>query len=1142
MNPSIASRMSRLFILGFLHALPCALQAGNTVGETDTEFFTRGDFNGDGSPDVVVFERASGFFRIGFGLPDGGLNFFSTRTSGVTNATALASGRFESTSRDSLAAAQPSNNAVSILSGLVGEYPGHSSTSAVPGPGALASIRFDDNAGAVLEDLFAGYENDPAGFAAAEIENTGSFAFAPSSRLGFSHLLRNANPLRHVSSSTETWVGVMERLSGASTFHLLDTAAGALSPRGSVTGLPHTARWVSAFFETINVTLVVYESGSKTVQIRAYDPGTMSFAPPVNADLGLAVHSVATLERAGAPDRLLVLFEDSTTAVVYDFTQAVGLAVFQTLELDAAEGVPTGVVPLADGTFTTFHGQGVSAAWQVHQFNGTSYETIHNGALPSTRGRTSGANLFYFSGEPFVTDAPSFLGAFHFPDWTSDVVFTSSTSLKREAYLDDMNGLGMAAAQIHSSVPAGASHVLGNQYRPDVSLFSYASPLAAAVVAPVITPQPGSYSTAVSVTLTPAAAGHSLRVRTDGGLFAHYTEPVVLVSDARVEAYAVAPDGRFSPVRTANYTFSLSPELQDADQDTVPDFVEASRGLDIHGGSDSDGDGFTDLDELASVPPSDPSNPSSQPASRLETNGRFFLSATPVTHDGHAAAAGTVVNVHDVSGKLLGSGTTSSMGTARFEVSPVTSSRKFVIATTEVLFTESPATPESPLGRQLAAIVPVPRPSTGGFSFAYDAMNPATQADAWIAAAQAALGTRQAVEVTTPLNLDTTLHFALVERAIGLALEYRGIGNSIERVDFLTAYGRSMFPFQAYTVTDTDMARVEVPSESAPPYFTPVVRLDALLGPLFAEVFAPPVGSPLETLKTLTAELYSASATQHFALEGSLVPPIDSLRLFLTFFHQLPGPYNGLTSFAYEDLSTLATATDSWLQLLVSRPMVSLAAAVTVPQTQSACTVVNAEGQDWCLVGRDGGPFQFPDTFSLPLGSMMAIIGYTDLPPVGGLPVIEVVSARAFLIPEPSTTDSDGNLLNDEWERLFFGQLGNDPYSSSDGSGYSLLQQALAGTDPTDAGSSPGDAPVAFDFADVVPSPERAVNGDYTLYFQWPTPYLGHFDFVVYESHDLVSFTKRSASISHLGGGLHRAAITGVSEPSAFYRVGVRLH
>lgn len=1140
MNTSFTLRMKRL-LLRLLPALPLVALAGNAVHETDTEFFTGGDFNGDGTADVVVFERGTGLFRIGYGLPGAGLAFGLTRTSGVTNATALACGQFESTSRDSLAAAQPGNNAISILTGLSGQYPGHSSSSAVPGPGALAGIRFDDATGAVLEDLFAGFDNDPAGFAAAEIENTGSFAYLPASRQGSAHPLRGANPLRHDSSSSERWIGAMERLPAASTFHLYDTTAGMLTPRGSVSSLAQTALWTSAFFDSTNVTLVFYQRGSTDVRLHGYVPGTSSFTLPATFNLGVPLRSVVTLERPGAPDRLLVLFEGASTAAIYDYTAAGGLTIFQTLELDSADGLPTGAVPLPGGTFTTFHGEGVSSSWQMRQFDGSSYELIHSGTLPSTRGRTTGANLFYFSGEPFVTDAPAFLGAFHFPDWTSDVVFTGSTSLNRESYLNDMSGLSGATAQLHSSAPAGASHAVGNQYRADVSLFSYASPLGAAVAAPVITPQPGAYSTAVSVTVTPAVAGHSLRVRVNDSPFATYTGPVVLVSDANFEAYAVAPDGRLSPVRTASYTFSQPPELQDADNDSVPDFVEASRGLDIHGGADSDGDGFSDFDELASVPPSDPSNPASMPAARLETNGRFFLSATPATHDGHAAAEGTVVNVHDVSGTLLGSGTTNAMGVARFEVAPVTSARKFVIATTELIFTESPAAPESPVGRQLAAVVPVPEASAAGFSFDYDEMNPATQADAWIAAAQAAFSSRAPAEVSTPLSLDTTLHFALVERAIGMALEFRGIGSSIERPDFLNAYGRQMFPFMSRLVTDADVARVEFPAEATPPYFTPVVRLDALLGPLFAEVVAPPPGSPLETLKALNAELYSVSAAQHFTLEGSLAPPIDALRLFLTFFHQLPMAYNERVSFGFEELFPLGSAMDTWLQALVSRPIVSFDAVLAV-QTHPGCTVVTSGGQDWCLVDRNGTPFQFPDTFALPPGTTVAVTGFNDLPAMNGLPVMEVISALASLIPEASPSDTDGNLLSDDWERLFFGHLGNDPFASLDGSGYSLLQQSLYGTDPTSDDSLPAESIVTFQFADIVPGPSRdPVTGEYTLYFQWPTAYLDHFDFVIRESPDLISFEPRFAVITHLGGGLHRAVIPGTAGTQQFYRVAVRL-
>ena len=49
--------------------------------------------------------------------------------------------------------------------------------------------------------------------------------------------------------------------------------------------------------------------------------------------------------------------------------------------------------------------------------------------------------------------------------------------------------------------------------------------------------------------------------------------------------------------------------------------------------------------------------------------------------------------------------------------------------------------------------------------------------------------------------------------------------------------------------------------------------------------------------------------------------------------------------------------------------------------------------------------------------------------------------------------DSDGNGLDDAWEMIFFGSLGNDPAADVDGDGQDNLGECAASTDPTDAAS-----------------------------------------------------------------------------------------
>ena len=51
--------------------------------------------------------------------------------------------------------------------------------------------------------------------------------------------------------------------------------------------------------------------------------------------------------------------------------------------------------------------------------------------------------------------------------------------------------------------------------------------------------------------------------------------------------------------------------------------------------------------------------------------------------------------------------------------------------------------------------------------------------------------------------------------------------------------------------------------------------------------------------------------------------------------------------------------------------------------------------------------------------------------------------------------DSDGDGLPDAWEQQYFSDLSHEPFEDADNDGYSNLEEYHAGSDPTDASSTP---------------------------------------------------------------------------------------
>lgn len=85
------------------------------VSETTREFFTTGDFDGDGKSDLVIHDRASGKYRIGYQNADGTFEWVNHRLSGVKDATSVSVGRLLDLKRDVLVVASADANLIHLV-------------------------------------------------------------------------------------------------------------------------------------------------------------------------------------------------------------------------------------------------------------------------------------------------------------------------------------------------------------------------------------------------------------------------------------------------------------------------------------------------------------------------------------------------------------------------------------------------------------------------------------------------------------------------------------------------------------------------------------------------------------------------------------------------------------------------------------------------------------------------------------------------------------------------------------------------------------------------------------------------------------------------------------------------------------------
>ncbi len=173
-NSILASLYVLAISFGFLTG---SSSAAPFVYETDSEFLTTGDFNGDGITDIALVERNKGCVRYGYGLGKGAFDWLLGRSCGLKVITGVAVGRFLNTKADSLAFVSEADNLVTILGPEVGGVPTIPLVLPIKsfGPNLIYGAGNVGSGGSGFDDLlvFSIYNNDPAPNRVGLLRNNG---------------------------------------------------------------------------------------------------------------------------------------------------------------------------------------------------------------------------------------------------------------------------------------------------------------------------------------------------------------------------------------------------------------------------------------------------------------------------------------------------------------------------------------------------------------------------------------------------------------------------------------------------------------------------------------------------------------------------------------------------------------------------------------------------------------------------------------------------------------------------------------------------------------------------------------------------------------------------------------------------------
>jgi hypothetical protein len=1078
--------------------------------ETPAEFIGEGDFDGDGNNDVLVLDKATGAYRIGYQTPPGTLTWSTSRASGITNVTGASIGKLFSTARSTLAVTSPYGNRINLLDAST------ASTPALPvpvyissmGPNMVVALDIGGAGNTAHDDLYIGSRENP-GPGESLVRNTGASQTLISDTLtsaihsqGNTFVMKTGSPAR---------LGIFHRLPspGNDVFTIMNFSSG--SPVTEVTltvlsGNVPPPEFVAARFSAANAyaqVLFYNPANSNIVKWQVQEPLANLFAlsDSNSFNLGQPIQRLQLISN-GATPRLAAFFGTTHTqiftATVYDFDGTNAPVPVQSFTNLAGF---TGLADLGGGNWTALsgNGSGRTTDYKTWLSSGGTYIPGTGGALPEINPYSGVANVLLFAGEPFVNANARVLKGLKSGDWSSGLILAGgpppNVTVTTESYAGMSNGLKNPTAVNLGASPVGTTHGLVNQYTNPISIFSRRSALGDIPAEVAIAPAAGEYAKAISIKLTVNTSGWFVYYRlSPQASWQFYSAPLVLYTNTTVEFFAWEFFGsRKTMVQSSAYRFTASAGTMDSDGDGVPDAVEIAKGLNpLNSGADSDGDGYTDLEEL--IRNTNPNNKLDAPSNAppVDFAASFDLYTTPhafnAVGNDNLCLTGVVLNAWSLDGAALAQapatnhallGVTNPAAWLR-SITPGPHDRLVIQSTDSHFDLDIPAA-DKHLGRELVGFITPPKivlPDLPAVDFSLGA----GAVDAWIATAANILTNRVRPAYVDSLTYRDTLEAALLETKVSQILVARGTN---------AATNMTLFPFRAADAGRINFSAEALASiESYASSLLPAYKWQTLHDYFQANLLTPPT-SEINSLRALAAQLCQISAALNNTNPSAFKLPLDEFRNFISTGTLNPGYYSNLPS--------ASILTPAWIgasNLLAGVP--------PRPTTNLIIKAVNS-GSGMPITFRDlpnttnitlwdinGKPVELPPNFEVLPDSQFTLFGHTDITSSQpGFPV-EVISLSMASVPLASDQDANGNLLIDSWENVFFGNTNVNPLADDDGDGYSNLQEMLAGTDPNNALNQPVGPVVVF----TLPTLNITLLGPSTrIYFTWPASYISLFNF-----------------------------------------------
>ena len=319
----LLSSTNRSIFFGLVVCCGATRVPADVVYETEKEFLTTGDFNGDGKLDTAIVDKATGRVRLGYRVSDDYFSMPDWRPGGLKDATGVAVGRLMDEKRDSLALVAMDANLISLFDAPSTTVP--SDPVNIPGtalgPNTVAIVDVGGAGNTPLADLYVAsvYNADPANRVTL-FRNDGK-TITQLSELPATGTETHANRLALKTGGPEYVVTISsgekgnrlqaEKLDGGKPEEVL-----------SIGDLPAGVDYVAGNFRgTPLKDFVFYTSGEPEVRVSSVaeaDAGKFKASALKTLSLTRPIKQLVTVE-GGKKSRLLAIFGTNEPAELLDF-------------------------------------------------------------------------------------------------------------------------------------------------------------------------------------------------------------------------------------------------------------------------------------------------------------------------------------------------------------------------------------------------------------------------------------------------------------------------------------------------------------------------------------------------------------------------------------------------------------------------------------------------------------------------------------------------------------------------------------------------------------------------------------------------------------------------------------------------------